>query len=86
MENKFKHICRGISNAVLSAGLIILVIGLYYSVVKAGIPYQDPTVEMQVQYAINYGIGSVLSKAGLILALCGGIVRLIIWCVSRKVQ
>lgn len=86
MENKFKNICRGISNAVLSAGLIILVIGLYYSVVKAGIPYQDPTVEMQVQYAINYGIGSVLSKAGLILALCGGIVRLIIWRVSRKVQ
>lgn len=83
MKNKMKNLFREISNAVLLSGLIILVIGLYYLVIKAGIPYQDPTVEMQVQYAIHYGIGSILSKTGLILALCGGIARVIAWRVER---
>ena len=79
MKNKMKNLFREISNAVLLAGLIILVIGLYYLIIKSGIPYQDPTVEMQIQYAINEGIGSILSKAGLVLAVCGGIVRLVSW-------
>lgn len=79
MKNRMKHAFREISNAVFLAGLIILVIGLYYLVIKAGIPYQDPTVEMQIQYEIHYGIGSILSKTGLILALCGGIARLACW-------
>lgn len=83
MKNKMKNLFHEISNAVLAAGLIILVIGLYYLVIKAGIPYQDPTVEMQIQYAINDGIGSVLSKAGFILALCGGIARVVVWRVGR---
>lgn len=83
MQNKSKNIFLNISNAVFLAGLIILVIGLYYLVIKAGIPYQDPTAEMQIQYAVNYGIGSVLSKAGLILAVCGGIARLVRWRVGH---
>ena len=29
-------------NAILLAGIIILFIGVYYCVIKAGIPYQDP--------------------------------------------
>lgn len=83
MINRTRFIILQISNTVCLAGLIILVIGLYYILIKAGIPYQDPTVEMQVQYGINHGIGSVLSKTGLIIALCGGIVRLILWRVGR---
>lgn len=83
MKNKMKNLFCKISDAVLLAGLIILVIGLYYLIIKSGIPYQDPTVEMQIQYEIDYGIGSILSKAGLVLAVCGGIVRLVCWRVGR---
>lgn len=83
MKNKMKNLFREISNAVLLAGLIILMIGLYHLVIKAGIPYQDPTAEMQVQYAVCYGIGSVLSKAGFILAVCGGIARVVSRCVGH---
>ena len=83
MKNKMKNLFREISNAVLLAGLIILVIGLYYRIIKSGIPYQDPTVEMQIQYAINEGIGSILSKTGLILAVCGGIARVVVWRAGR---
>ena len=78
MKNKMKNLFREISSAVLLAGLTILMIGLYYLVIKAGIPYQDPTAEMQVQYAIHYGIGSVLSTIGVVLVLSGGIARFII--------
>lgn len=83
MANKSMHIFRQISNAVCLAGLIILMIGLYYILIKAGIPYQDPTVEMQIRFEIDHGIGSVLSKTGLIFALCGGIVRLVLGRVDR---
>ena len=78
MNKKTKYRLGQISNAVLLAGLIILMIGLYYAVLKAGIPYQDPTAEMQIQYAVNHEIGRVLSTVGVVLVLCGGIARFII--------
>ena len=84
MENTSKHIIKEICNGVLCAGLIILAVGVYYMVFKAGIPYQDPTVEMQIQYAVNYGIGDVLLKLGLVFALCGGIMRFVIWRLFRN--
>ena len=84
MKNKTKYIINGICNAVLLAGLIILAIGAYFLLIKAGIPYQNPTAELEVQYAVNYGIGNILSKLGMLLALSGGAVRLIIWLICRK--
>lgn len=48
-------------------------IGSYYLMIKAGIPYQDPTVEMQIQYAINYGIGEILTKTGVVIAVLGAV-------------
>ena len=86
MQKKTKYRFGQISNAVLLAGLIILAIGLYYAVLKAGIPYQDPTVEMQIQYAVNHEIGGVLSTVGVTLVLCGGIVRFIMGRVARDLR
>lgn len=84
MKNKTKYIISEICNSVLLAGLIILAIGAYFLLIKAGIPYQDPATELAIKYTVNYGIGSILSKLGLILALSGGAVRLIIWLICRK--
>ena len=67
---------RRFGGAAFLAGLMILLIGLYYAVVKAGIPYQDPTPEMQISYAVNESIGAILLKLGLVLSVCGGILRL----------
>lgn len=36
-------------NAIFLAGIIILFIGVYYWIIKAGIPYQDPPLELQIQ-------------------------------------
>lgn len=84
MKEKTRHILCQIINSVILAGIIILLIGLYYWVVKAGIPYQDPTVEMQIEYAVNMGIGDKLVVNGFVLAALGGIMRLILWLINRK--
>lgn len=56
-------LCR-LAEAVLLAGGIIVLIGLYYWIVKAGIPYQDPPLELQIRYAVNDAIGMTLLAAG----------------------
>lgn len=66
-----KTIVAKFSTALLLAGIIILMLGCYYWIIKAGIPYQDTTVEMQIQYSINYGIGEILTKMGIIIAVLG---------------
>ena len=50
MKEKTGNILSQTVNSVMMAGGIILLIGLYYSMVKAGIPYQDPPLELQIQY------------------------------------
>lgn len=78
MNDKIKNIFRQICNAAILSGLIILLIGLYYQAVKAGIPYQDPPLELQIKYAVNMGIGNILLKTGTIIFLISGIVRLLL--------
>lgn len=84
MKGKVKHYLLQIINAVILAGLMIFLIGLYYQVIKAGIPYQDPPLELQIQYAVNMGIGDVLVGKGLVIAICGAIARLVLRLVGAK--
>lgn len=46
-------------------GIVLIVIGLYYLMIKAGIPYQDPTQEMIEQYNRDTGIGEGFMLIGL---------------------
>lgn len=72
-------------NAFIIAGMIILVLGLYYAV-KANVPYQDPTIELQIQYAVDERIGNLLTKIGFFTALCSGLVRIVYSLLSKKLQ
>lgn len=83
MSDKTKRILCPMINSVVIAGGIILLTGLYYSIIKAGIPYQDPPLELQIKYAVNQGIGKVLTGEGLLIALCGSVARLVLWRVWR---
>ncbi len=83
---KSESYLRQAVNAILLAGIIILFIGVYYCVIKAGIPYQDPPLELQIQYAINMGIGEILVRDGFLISICGGITRLIFKLVVKKRQ
>ena len=86
MEEKTRCNLRWIVNSVILAGVIIFFIGLYYEIIKAGIPYQDPPLELQIQYAVNMGIGEILVKNGFMTAVCGGAVRLLLGLLMKKNQ
>ncbi len=67
----------GLLNSLILAGVILLFMGSYYWMIKAGIPYQDPTLEMQIQYTIDLRIGEILMGNGFRIAICGGVIRLV---------
>ena len=75
MKEKTRY---GLLNSLILAGVILIFMGLYYWMIKAGIPYQDPTLEMQIQYTIDLRIGEILLGNGFLIAVCGGIIRLIL--------
>ncbi len=56
---------KKLSQALLVSGACLFVGGFIYDVRFAGIPYQDPTPEMQVQYDHDAGIASKLMQPGL---------------------
>lgn len=84
MDEKTGNILCRIFNSVILAGGIIFFIGAYYSVIKAGIPYQDPPLELQIQYAVNMGIGEILVGKGFWIAIGGGIIRLLLGLMRKK--
>ena len=75
---------KSLLNGVIIAGVIMFFISLYYLMLKAGIPYQDPPLELQIQYAVNMGIGEVLLKVGLITLVIGIVLRIIVGVVGRN--
>ena len=84
--NRIKKVLKTIFNSIILAGVIILVIGLYYSVIKAGIPYQDPPLELQIQYAINMGIGEILLKYGFMITVLGTILQIITGIIVKRTE
>lgn len=84
MSDRTKGIICQMVNSVIFAGMIILFIGLYYLVIKAGIPYQDPPLELQIKYVVNDSIGQILTGNGFLIAVCGGVVRLTLWLIWRN--
>lgn len=84
MKETTRNILCQVINSVILAGVIIFLVGLYYSIIKAGIPYQDPPLELQINYAINMRIGKILVGKGLLIAVCGGIIRLILGLILKK--
>ena len=84
MEGKMKKMFCTLSNTALLAGCLIFMIGAYYEVIKAGIPDQDPPLELQIQYAVNLGIGDELCRIGFFTILAGAAFRLAVWLLIKK--
>ena len=81
---KFMSFLKVFLNSLALAGVFMLVIGLYYYVIRAGIPYQDPPLELQIKYAVNQGIGKELMMDGFLLGVFGGTVRVLLEVVERN--
>ena len=86
MKEKIWYILCWVVNSVILAGIILLFIGLYYSVIKAGIPYQDPPLELQIQYAVNMRIGEILLGNGFVIAMGGGVIRVFLALLRKILQ
>ena len=69
---------RRLSGSAMIAGAMMLAVGAYHAFVRAGIPYQDPTVEMQIRYAIDLGVGRTLMTMGGATAAAGCLGRLLL--------
>ncbi len=69
---------KKIATSVMLVGVVIFAIGMYFAFVKAGIPYQDPTVEMQIQYMVDMKVGDILSVTGLLMIIVATGIRLLI--------
>lgn len=78
MNTKIYNYIRQVVSAVVLSGVILILIGSYYCMVKAGIPYQDPPLELQIQYIVDMRIGETLLKNGMLMTICGGVVRLVL--------
>ena len=71
-------------NSIAIAGCLIFASGVYYMIIRAGIPYQDPTPEMSLNYEINYRVGEILFTMGAAAFAVGAAGRVIIRLVKLK--
>ena len=77
---------KSLSRGFIIAGIIILLLGAYYLVIKAGIPYQDPTPELQLQYTVNNRVGDELLTAGLTALIVGVVGRVVTGIIAKKAK
>lgn len=77
---------KTLSRGFIIAGVIILLLSAYYLVIKAGIPYQDPTPELQLQYTVNSYVGDELLTAGLTALIVGIVGRVVTGIISKNVK
>jgi hypothetical protein len=80
MKQRFKNFFSGF----VVAGLINILLGLFYWIIKAGIPYQDPTLEMQINYAANMRVGDILIVIGAILFIIGILGKIVLYFFRNK--
>lgn len=70
--------------AIPVIGVVVVLSGLVYDVMFAGIPYQDPTPELQANYVFHASIAGVLYKSGAIIILVGLLATPFVWRKCRK--
>jgi hypothetical protein len=57
--------------SLLFSGIIVFLIGLYFSFFKAGVPYQDPTTEMTIRWMAYAFAGDTCMFWGTLVSVTG---------------
>ena len=60
-------------------GTLIVMSGFVYDVVFAGIPYQDPTPELQARYDFHRAVGDAIYTTGGVVFLLGLVAIPFLW-------
>lgn len=72
MQIKTKHFIIG-AVVLVAIGFGIMMVGLLYDIMYAGIPYQDPTPELAAEYAVSKAVADTLFLIGASVASCGSL-------------
>ncbi len=72
--------------AAVALGFAVAVAGFAYDLAFAGLPYQDPTPEMQARWQYHSGVASVieLSGVGVLLVGVAGLVVVGVWSLATR--
>jgi hypothetical protein len=70
---------------LLGLGFLLGVVGFLYDVSFAGIPFQDPTPEMQARYAHHSRIAAIIGSAAGVAFLLGAI-AFVIQVVAQRIR
>lgn len=65
-----------IARNIIAIGLLLVIIGFIYDMKFAGIPYQDPPIELQIKYNRNQKIANWIMDSGVAIFVVGLIIRL----------
>jgi hypothetical protein len=68
-----------VSKYVLWGGVSIIVAGLGYDIMYAGIPYQDAPADLLAEYNRNQRISNWIINAGLLIAAMGVLSMIAVW-------
>ena len=80
MRDKLRLFCA----AVLLAGVVLLLVGLNFILVKAGIPYQDPTPEMTLRWTAYFQAGTITLRWAIGLLAAGGLGRVLTHLIGKR--
>lgn len=71
---------------VMALGMAVAFAGFAYDLMLAGIPYQDPTPELEAQYRFHSGVASAIEYIGVTVLAAGlaGILLVGVWSLLRK--
>lgn len=73
---------KALVHAILLSGVFVLILGLYFVGIKAGIPYQDPTTEMTIRWMAYQSAGEVCARFGISIFAFG----LVGWLVNKFLE
>lgn len=71
---------------VFATGFALLIVGVAYDVLFAGIPYQDPTPELAASYDRHARIATVLCRAGGGTLGTAVVATIVIFIKNRRIQ
>ena len=74
---------RKLLGSVILAGFIVMFVGLYYIIGKAGIPYQDPPLQLLIEYNVLVEVGYTLMAVGFSLSILGTFAMVILRAVEK---
>ncbi len=69
---------------IAACGLGLIITGFAYDVLFAGIPYQDPTPELQATWEFHKGVADLFYRTGGLVFLVGLVAMPMIWIRLRK--